>query len=123
MRRLHESEWQPQHGARRKQYRAFNGILQFTNVTWPIMRFEGGNDVVGNQIDQPVKLDREFPHEELCQRQDVLHTFAQWRETYWDDVQPVEQVCPEQLFRHELPEILVCSRNYPDVHPNGLAVP
>jgi hypothetical protein len=36
----------------------------------------------------------------------------------WNDVQPVEQVCPKQLLSHELREILVGRRNHPHVDPD-----
>ncbi len=49
-RRLLQTERQAQHRPGRKEYRALDDILQFTNVAWPVVRLEGRQHFIGKRI-------------------------------------------------------------------------
>ena len=52
----------------------------------------------------------------LGQRFEVALTFSQWRHFDLDDVQPIEQIFSETAGNHLLLQILVGSRDNPNIH-------
>src|SRR5262249_44677959 len=90
--------WRPQYRLRRKNHRAFNKVLQFTDIAGPLVSHQRIHCVRGNCVNSfihPLRVkSREMPH----QSRDVVNAVAKSRDLNWKYLQPVVEVFAKRSF-------------------------
>ena len=102
-------------GAARQDGGALHRILQFADIARPVVP-EQARRRIGGEL-----LAAASAEEMLSQRDDVGDAFAQWRQMYRHDVQPVEQILAKLPLANPLRQILVGGGDHPDIDSSRLA--
>ena len=111
----------PQNRARRHDYRPLNEILQFADVTRPMMAFERFHHFLGDAVDRFVLSLGELSNEVSCQKRDIAVSFPQGRQVDGKDIQPVVKIGAKLLLLDHAPQVLIGRRDHAHVHWDGAA--
>ena len=95
-------------------------VLQLPDVSRPVVVPEKLHDLRIRPGDLPVELAVEFIDKVAHERGDVLLALPQRRDVDRHDVEPVEEVLPEETFLHILLEVAVRGGHEPHVHLDRL---
>lgn len=99
--------------------RALDDVLQFADVAWPGMAFEGFHASAGDAQDLHAVFAGEALAELIGQEGNILLVLAQGRDTNGHDVQAEIQILPEFFALDALFEVAVGGGNDPDIHFDG----
>src|SRR6185312_7242509 len=59
--------------------------------------------------------------QELCKRDNILSPFTERRQSHIDDIQPIEQICPEAATSNLGFEIPMSCRKHTNINANGIS--
>src|SRR5882757_1393041 len=104
-------------------YGAFNHILEFTNIAWPVVCFQGLQGAFLDRSERLSHLPAKSSNKILDEQGNIGRPFAQCGHRDRYDIQPIEQVLTEFPLAHELFEIAMCCCDHPDVHGDRLVAP
>src|SRR5690606_28686965 len=106
--------------ARVEDRKALHDVGQLTDVPGPLVSREQVHRVPGPRRQRLARAGavnrREVPHEQ----RDVTRALAEWRDVHRDNVQPEEQILPEQALGHGTGQVLVRGGYQPDIRLDGL---
>src|SRR5271155_4315299 len=84
--------WGSEFAAARKDHRALDEILQFPDITRPIVAFQSLHHLVGNALDRLSLSSGELFNEVFYQQRDIVSAFPQGRQRDRKDIQPVVKI-------------------------------
>jgi hypothetical protein len=116
LRRLPAENW-----ARGHDDAALDRILQFSDITWPVVVFQGRHDLIRDSVDHLALLLSKLSDEVFREQQDIVSPFPQRRKRDRKHVQSVVEIGPElPLFNHAC-QVLVRRRNNADIDVDCMA--
>jgi hypothetical protein len=104
-----------QDGASRHDDAALDDILQFSDITRPVMVFQSRHHVIGDSVDHLALPFGERLNKVLCQQGDILSPFTQRWKHHRKHVQPVIEIGAELPLLNHASQVLVRGCNHPHV--------
>src|SRR5579862_5358934 len=91
----------------RKDDAPFNEMLQLTDVSRPRMTYQSIHHFFRNLFHPLMHpLGKNF-HEMTCKQRYVFRAIPQRRQSDWKNMEAIEQIAPESIFRNQLLQVLV----------------
>ena len=98
-----------------EDHHAFNYVFQFADIPGPIARHESRHGVRADILNFPVVFARKIINKVADEQRNIIPPFAQGRNGYCQDINPIKQIFSEFSLLHKFGEIIVRGRNQPDI--------